>query len=282
MSNELSLTFKDLSSMAQVMSRSGLFGKKPDEMLSLMLLAQAQGIHPALVAQDYDVIGGKPAINSRAALSRFQQSGGKIQWTERTDKKVTAVFNHPQGGELEITWTWERAVKAGLTQKQNRDGSPNMWMKYPAQMLSARVIAEGVRAVFPACLSGFYTVEELNDIPSDMPALNATPEPKKSAPVETHAEVVDNDVKDAMPDTLEIRVSKMLDYMDAAGIYEESVLEYLGKNHCTMIDESDLDNLVTLIKECTKLASAAGEPVNVVLQRNFKKPEITINNGEQK
>lgn len=105
--------------------------------------------------------------------------------------------------------------------------------------------------------------------------------PKKVVPTDP-VDVVDSDVKKAMPDALEIRVSRMLDYMDSAGIYEESVLEYLGKNHCSMIDESDLDNLVTLIKECTKLAAAAGEPVNVVLQRNFKKPEITINNNEGK
>lgn len=30
-------------------------------------------------------------------------------------------------------------------------------------MLSSRVVAEGVRAIFPACLSGMYTTEEVQD-----------------------------------------------------------------------------------------------------------------------
>jgi hypothetical protein len=260
MSGEL-ISFEQLNKMAHVMSKSGLFGKKQEEMASLMLLAQAQGQHPATVAMEYDVIQGRPAINARSAQARFQTAGGKINWITRSDLEASAKFTHEAGGELVIKWTIERAKQAGLTGKDN-------WRKYPAQMLSARVIAEGVRAVFPACLSGFYTVEELHDIPSDLVSPQAAPE----------------QVKSAMPDPLEVRVNKMLDYMEAAGISEQSVLEYLKKNHCTMIDEADLENLATLVKECTKLASAAGEPVNVTLGRCFNKSESTENNnnnGEQ-
>lgn len=268
MSNELSLTFKDLSSMAQVMSRSGLFGKKPDEMLSLMLLAQAQGQHPATVAMEYDVIQGRPAINARSAQARFQAAGGKVQWLERSDLKASAKFYHEAGGELVITWTMDRAKQAGLTGKDN-------WRKYPAQMLSARVIAEGVRAVFPACLSGFYTVEELNDIPSDIPALNATPEPKKAAPVETAVEVIDEDVKAAMTDPLEDRINKMLDYMQAAGISEQNILEYTNKKSIHMLDEQDISGLSLVVRECTKFANESSEPIDVILRRHFNVLEKT-------
>jgi hypothetical protein len=83
-----------------------------------------------------------------------------------------------------VTWDIPRATKAGYTQKVNSDGSPNMWQRIPAQMLSARVIAEGVRAVCPACLSGMYTNEEVADM--DMtPAepRNVTPEPADRAAV---------------------------------------------------------------------------------------------------
>ena len=34
-------------------------------------------------------------------------------------------------------------------------------------MLSARVVAEGVRSCFPACIEGFYTPQEQDDIPAD-------------------------------------------------------------------------------------------------------------------
>jgi hypothetical protein len=151
------IPFDQLKQMATALGKNKLFGKTAEELLPLMLIAEAEGKHPAIAAQEYDIIMGKPAINSRAALSRFQLSGGRIGWKERTDAIATAVFVHPSCiGEVEITWTIERAAKAGLTGKDN-------WRKIPAQMLSARVVAEGVRACFPACLSGMYTSEEVQD-----------------------------------------------------------------------------------------------------------------------
>jgi len=155
--SQIVVSITDMEKMAGYVVKSGLFGAKThDQAMALMLVAQSEGIHPMKACQEYDIIQGKPAINSRSALSRFQASGGKIRWTKRTDEECSAVFSHPQGGELEIVWTMKRASQAGLTGKDN-------WKKMPCQMLSARVAAEGVRAVFPACLSGLYTVEEVQD-----------------------------------------------------------------------------------------------------------------------
>lgn len=159
MSNELTVSYSvsDIEKMAITMANSRLFGfKTKDEALTLMLIAQAEGKHPATIAQDYDIIQGRPAIKSQAALARFQASGGHIKWTERSAKRAAAVFSHPSGGELEIEWTMERATLAGLTGKDN-------WKKFPNQMLAARVVAEGVRACFPACLNSLYTAEEVQD-----------------------------------------------------------------------------------------------------------------------
>lgn len=152
--NELIISNQDIKEMAKAMGP--LFNKTPENMFALMLIAQAEGKHPAIAAQEYDIIQGRPAINSRSAQARFQLSGGKIEWVVRSDTEVTAVFSHPQGGSLTITWDMKRAAQAGLAGKE-------MWKKYPAQMMSARVIAEGVRAVFPACLSGMYLPEEIQD-----------------------------------------------------------------------------------------------------------------------
>lgn len=151
-------SMQDLSQMARAFAASGLFGCKTEaQALALMLVAQSEGRHPATVAQDYDIIGGRPAIRANSALARFQTAGGIIRWIERNDKAAEAEFSHPQGGTLSVRWDMERAVKAGLTGKDN-------WKHYPAQMLSARVASEGVRAVLPACLNGMYVVEEVRDI----------------------------------------------------------------------------------------------------------------------
>ena len=148
---------QDITAMAQAITKSGLFGiKTPDQAVALMLVAQSEGRHPASVASEFDIIQGRPALKSQAALARFQAAGGKIQWTSRGPTKCAAKFSHPQGGDLEITWTMDRANAAGLTGKLT-------WKQYPDQMLSARVVAEGVRAVFPACLNGVYLAEEVQD-----------------------------------------------------------------------------------------------------------------------
>lgn len=147
----------DIETMAKAITKSGLFGiKSPDQAVALMLVAQSEGRHPASVASEFDIIQGRPALKSQAALARFQAAGGKIQWTSRGPTKCSAKFSHAQGGELEITWTMDRANAAGLTGKAT-------WKQYPDQMLSARVVAEGVRAVFPACLCGVYLAEEVQD-----------------------------------------------------------------------------------------------------------------------
>ena len=169
-------SMQDLSQMARAFAASGLFGCKTEaQAFALMLVAQAEGRHPATVAQDYDIIGGRPAIRANSALARFQAAGGSIRWIERNDKAVEAEFSHPQGGTLSVRWDMDRAAKAGLTGKDN-------WKHYPAQMLSARVASEGVRAVFPACLNGMYVVEEVRDIIDESGAPAKRPDPAREIP----------------------------------------------------------------------------------------------------
>lgn len=158
MENQIVLySVPDMQVMARAMATTGMFGfKKPEEAFALMLIAQAEGKHPATIAQEYDIIQGRPALRSMAALARFQHAGGSIQWHTRSDVEASATFSHKLGGEVLISWTIQRAQNAGLTGKDN-------WKKFPAQMLSARVVAEGVRACFPACLNGLYIAEEVQD-----------------------------------------------------------------------------------------------------------------------
>jgi len=173
--------FDQLTKMAAVMGRNKMFGKTEAELLPLMLIAQAEGKHPAIAVQEYDIIQGQPAIKSKAALARYQMAGGRITWKTRTDTEVEAIFSHQSCDPVTVKWTIKDAERAGLTGKNN-------WKAYPRQMLSARVIAEGVRASFPACLSGMYTDDEVRDfdLPGQMPERTVTPEPPEpdQAPAE--------------------------------------------------------------------------------------------------
>ncbi len=161
MSNLIPLT--DISTMAEVAAKSKMFGfKNPEEAMAIMLLCQAESLHPAVAMRDYHVIQGRPALKADAMLARFQQAGGTVQWKVYTDKEVTGTFSHPQGGSLDVTWTFEQAKRIGITTKDN-------WSKYPRAMLRARCLSEGIRAVYPGVVVGVYTPEEVQDF-DDKPA----------------------------------------------------------------------------------------------------------------
>lgn len=148
----------DVERMAQAIARSGLFGmKSPDQAMALMLVAQAEGMHPAIAARDFHVIQGRPALKADAMLARFQAAGGKVRWIAYTDARVAATFSHPAGGEVEVEWTFEQAKRVGLTGK-------DVWRQYPRAMLRARVVSEGIRTVFPGVAVGVYTPEEIGDM----------------------------------------------------------------------------------------------------------------------
>ena len=167
MANEIALVpVSDIERMAQAIAKSGLFGVRTTEQaMALMLVAQSEGRHPASVAMEFHIIQGRPALKADAMLSRFQAAGGSVKWTAMTDERVCGIFTHPQGGSVEIDWDMRRAKAAQLTGKEG-----SMWVKYPRQMLRARVISEGVRACFPGATGGFYVPEEVQQFEPAKPA----------------------------------------------------------------------------------------------------------------
>ena len=182
----------DVEKMAVAVARSGLFGvKTPDQALALMLIAQAEGLHPAIAARDYHVINGRPTLKADAMMARFQAAGGKVEWGEYTDTKVSGKFSHSQGGTVEVIWTTKMATDAGLTRNPT-------WKSYPRQMLRARCISEGIRTVFPGCVVGTYTPEEAGDMEPrepvrmrDMGTVDEVASPVHRAPTVTLDAVLD-------------------------------------------------------------------------------------------
>lgn len=156
--------YVDVERMALAIAKSGLFGvKTPDQALALMLVAQAEGLHPATAARDYDIIQGRPAKKSEAMLRAFLTNGGTVKWNKLDDTCADATFSHPQGGEVRIEWDMKRVQKAQIS-------NPAMYGKYPRQMLRSRCISEGIRTVCPMATSGMYVPEELKDDGPQPPA----------------------------------------------------------------------------------------------------------------
>lgn len=148
---------RDLEVMAAAFAKSKLFGAKtPEEALSLMLVAQAEGMHPAAAARDYHIIQGKGSKKAEAMHRDFLNAGGKVEWHKLDDTAADATFSHPQGGTVRIVWDMERVAKAKISNKE-------MYDKYRRQMLRNRCVAEGARTVYPAATGGMYAPEEITD-----------------------------------------------------------------------------------------------------------------------
>ncbi len=204
--------YNEVKDMGVAIAKSNLFGiKDPAQAVALMLVAQAEGLHPATAARDYHIVQGKPTLKADAILARHIQSGGKAEWHEYNDKSVIVTFSHPNGGSVKIDWTIERAQKVGLT------GNPT-WKKYPRNMLRARCISEGVRTVNPGVCCGVYTPEEVEDFDSKP---NLKPEVKK-APIETPVEIVEEISKEK----LEEKIKNAKAYQHLVNTYKKYKKEY--------------------------------------------------------
>lgn len=151
------IPLRDLEVMANAFAKSKLFGAKtPEEALSLMLVAQAEGMHPAAAARDYHIIQGKGSKKSEAMLRDFLKAGGHVEWHQLDDGVADATFSHQQGGTVRIKWDMTRVKTAKIS-------NPDMYTKYPRQMLRSRTVSEGVRTVCPMATGGMYAPEEITD-----------------------------------------------------------------------------------------------------------------------
>jgi hypothetical protein len=172
MANEI-VPYENVERMAVAIAKSGLFGvKTPEQAMALMLVAQAEGLHPATAARDYDIIQGRPAKKSEAMLRSFLQNGGRVEWLQLDDSCAKAKFSHPQGGEVTIEWDMKRVAKAQIS-------NTAMYLKYPRQMLRSRCLSEGIRTVCPMATTGMYIPEELAD---ETPIVPVTTTPVVDAP----------------------------------------------------------------------------------------------------
>lgn len=156
----------EVRELAVATARSGFFAgvETAEKALVLMAIAQAEGCAPIQAMQRYHIIKGKPAKQAWAMLADFTSRGGKVVWIEHSASCCKATFSHPQGGEVTVEWTLEKARQAGIAGNDN-------WRKYPENMLHARCVSNGVRFVDPGAANGLYTPEEVQDFDAPFSAI---------------------------------------------------------------------------------------------------------------
>jgi hypothetical protein len=177
--------------MGEMIAGSGMFGcTKTEQGMVLAMQCLAEGKPPLELAKTYHIIEGKLTMRADAMLGRYLTSGGKVKWTERSDKRVAATWIC-DGNEVEIAVTIEEMTKNGVALGNNGKLKTN-WQRFPRQMLTARNVSEAVRLLMPQIVSGIYTPEEVADFSNNdrqvIPA-QATPVIQRIQPVKL--EVVD-------------------------------------------------------------------------------------------
>lgn len=238
MTDNLPATVSDIERMAIAVANSRLFGmKNKDEAMALMLIAHAEGMHPAIAATHYHIINGRPSLKADAMLTRFQAAGGSVKWNKLSDEVACAEFTHPQGGTVEIEWDIARAKRAQI--------SNPMWTKYPRQMLRARVISEGIRTVYPGVSVGMYTPEEVSDFePTEKPAKRERIARREAIDVESKPVTIEERLGDELPN-FDVAVIAL---EDEAKLYAELI------KGATIVDELD-DEVKTHVMLMSKLAN---------------------------
>jgi hypothetical protein len=217
------INLTDLQLMAKSIAASGMFGvKTEDQAMALMLLCQAEGIHPVMALRRYHIIENKPAYRADALQGEFEREGA-ILWHERNETECSATFFRDKHkvdaaavkrakdrykalaakgsesefaalGELTIIRTLKDAIDKRVAMTYNDKGESVLkknWRQSPRQMLHARCLTEGVRAINPGLVAGIYTEDEVRD------AIEADVVYENTASPGERANIVERNVKQA-------------------------------------------------------------------------------------
>jgi hypothetical protein len=132
-------------------------------------------ITPLEFQRTFHLIEGKASMRSDAMLAEFRKAGGKHKILERTPDKVSVELTDKSGETQVFSFTWAEALEEDFTHGKPAKGDENKPVRewpikhnysFPRkrmQMLWARVVSDGVRAMCPEINAGLYTPEEVED-----------------------------------------------------------------------------------------------------------------------
>lgn len=162
-------TFLEAQAFCGALASSDLIPQKLKEkaadVLVLVLAGMEIGLMPLQSIRLHHVIEGIPRLSADGLAAIVLQSSEceYLEVSQSSEASCTWITKRRNRPEKSCTWTIDRAKRAGLTEKKNRDGSPGMWVKYPENMLSARARGELCRMVYPDIAAGLTTREEAMD-----------------------------------------------------------------------------------------------------------------------
>ena len=185
-------SINDLKVLGEIMSQSNMFGtSNASQAIVIATMCHQENIPYSKWMQTNHMIQGRVSKRADAIQADFLRGGGKMKIIKR-DEDGSIIELSKDGIEFTSVCTWANAIKepfvyeggesvilaamsAGKTtglKIKNKYQTPRSRM----QMLWARAISDGVRAVDPASCQGVYTPEEVEDFETDV----TPPEVRKS------------------------------------------------------------------------------------------------------
>ena len=185
-------TMQALEAFGQYIFQSNMFGvRNPAEGFIIGVTCQQEGMTLMQFKERYHIIQGQIAMKAEAILANLLELGGEYEIVERSPERVALKVTYKKATFLsELTWdvaqheSYTRASKDSngkfyndsvpIEQRNFKDNwsTPRRRM----QMMWARVVSDGVRAVCPLATRGHYTPEEAIDF-DEPKTINVTPAP---------------------------------------------------------------------------------------------------------
>lgn len=172
--------------MGESIARSQLCGCQNEYQGNVLAMTcLAKNYDPMSIAERYDIIQGRLSKKADAILAEFRSlRGGRHKVIERTSEAAEIELRIE--GEVErFRLTWEEAQLEPFTKGKNGQVKDNYATpRKRMQMLWARVVSDGVRAVAPEVIAGYYTPEEIDDMDNDggIPTAVVTASPASTPP----------------------------------------------------------------------------------------------------
>ena len=166
-----------LETFGNYIFQSNMFGvRNPAEGFVIGITCQQEGMTLMQFKERYHLIQGQVAMKSEAMLANLLELGGEYEVIERTPERAALKVSYKKAtfvSELK----WEDAQKEDYTKGRNGQLKDN-WStpRRRMQMMWARAVSDGVRAVCPLATRGHYTPEEAIDF-DEPKVVNVTPAP---------------------------------------------------------------------------------------------------------
>lgn len=148
--------------------RSGFMALKTPEAGTVVAFeCLVRKITPQSFAESYHVMGGKLAKRADRMLAEFIERGGDYTIEERTSEACRIKF--AAGNRSMVSECTHEGIQHEPFYRYVKDGREKINENYATprkrmQMLFARAVSDGVRAIDPGVCAGLYTPEEVEDM----------------------------------------------------------------------------------------------------------------------